>query len=44
MGVYLFGASKENLDEALELLEIYPDTYMNVGGLRQIIGQLKAEG
>ncbi|CAA6827374.1 MAG: Unknown protein [uncultured Sulfurovum sp.] len=41
MGVYLFGANKMQLDEALELLEPYPDNYENVGGLRQIILELK---
>ncbi|CAA6812689.1 MAG: Unknown protein [uncultured Sulfurovum sp.] len=41
MGVYLFGANKMQLDEALELLEPYPDNYGSVGGLRQMILQLK---
>ncbi len=41
MGVDLFGASKENLNEALRLLEPYDDGYMNVGRLREIIGVLK---
>ncbi|CAA6818380.1 MAG: Unknown protein [uncultured Sulfurovum sp.] len=41
MGVYSFGANKEQLGEALRLLEPYPDNYGNVGGLRQMILQLK---
>jgi len=41
MGVDLFGAPKTNLDEASRLLEVYPDNYMNVGWLHQMIAKLK---
>lgn len=41
MGVDLFGDNKAHLDEALRLLAPYPDSYMNVGFLRQLISQLK---
>lgn len=41
MGVDLFNVSKANLEEALDLLAAYPDSYMNVGWLQEIIAQLK---
>ena len=44
MGVHLFGDDKAYLDEALRLLEVYPDSYMNVGWLREMIAQMKGEG
>jgi len=37
----LFWGFKENPDEALRLLEVYHDTYMNVGLLHQTIVDLQ---
>ena len=41
MGVALFSAPKEQLDEANKLLLPFPDNYANVGFLRRVIKELR---
>jgi len=43
MGVDLFGDSVDGLDEALDYLEPYDDSYANVGWLRHAVARLKSK-